>query len=81
MKIRSGFVSNSSSSSFTIFPSKSQELTTGEVAVGVLETVLAEYKADNYDHSHITKALSALKKVAKKIDQPIFIPWTRNYET
>jgi hypothetical protein len=77
MKIRTGFVSNSSSSSFIIRGTAS----THEVAKKMYLIMIEDYKEFEYklprEHEEVMKWFD--KNIG--FDDPIIIPWTINYET
>ena len=79
MKTRSGFVSNSSSSSFIILDKK---MTTFQFAAMAMELVQQDWKElDNgKDHPYYEKTMALLKGY-QELDIPVFIPWTCNYPT
>jgi len=78
MKTRTGFVSNSSASSFII---KAKEETTATVALKMLEEIIVDYEQyfAKKDPDKINAA-EFLKK-NKSYDKPICLPWSINYET
>ena len=84
MKIRNGFVSNSSSSSFII---ARKNATTAEVALFMLFEVLSdsiEWESDDIiEEDREQKIRAAIKWLDKnqQYNEPIFIPWTCNYST
>ncbi len=81
MKIRNGFVSNSSSSSFVV----SNNMTTAQVATIMLYGVKRDHEkwAKNSGDvfvDGVEKAISWLES-NQQFDEPIAFPWTINYET
>lgn len=81
MKIRNGFVSNSSSSSFVVTRSGA---TTAEVAIMMLFEVLSdgmEYDFYESDRDGIIRAAIDWLDRNQQYNEPIWIPWTCNYST
>jgi len=79
MKLRNGFVSNSSSSSFVIWDAKQ---TTSKVMLEMLKLVHTEYKDEEWKEG--AKAIDKVIKWLKKnpaFDKPLLYPNTCNYET
>jgi len=78
MKIRSGFVSNSSSSSFIL----NHPMTTAEVATIMLYEVKKDWMSypDPSIPDNFQDAISWLKD-NQNYDEPILFPWSCNYET
>lgn len=80
MKLRYGFVSNSSSSSFIVH---SPDQTTAQTMREMLKLVKAEWKEEKTGR----KMINAITKVIKwlqshpKFDKPLLYPNTCNYET
>lgn len=83
MKIRSGFVSNSSTSSFIVMEGKLD--TTARVALMMLSIILEEYEQDGFlDDSEVEDEMEeAINYLTDNIDydKPICFPWGINYET
>lgn len=79
MRIRSGFVSNSSSSSFTV---KDSDLdTTAKVALIMVAKIAEEREArDGVIDEKIEQAVDFLMENLD-IDYPICFPWSTNYNT
>ncbi len=82
MKIREGFVSNSSSSSFIVLEPKLT--TTARVALMMLSVVMEEYEGEGWLDGELEdemeKAIDFLSSNTD-YDQPICFPWGINYET
>jgi len=76
MKLRTDFVSNSSSSSFII----GGETKTIQVAKEMLEIIMVDNE-EYYAYDEVGRALKHLKKKSKDFDKNIIIPWSCNYET
>lgn len=77
MKIRYGFVSNSSSSSFVV---RDPNRTSSQIMREMLKLVKAEWKEEKYNTRSITKVIKWLQSHPKK-DTPLMFPRTCNYET
>jgi len=79
MKIRGGFVSNSSSSSFIV---KDHDLdTTGKVALMMVAKIAEEWVAEGEQTTNeLERAIDFLYENLN-IDDPICFPWSTNYET
>ena len=77
MKVRAGFVSNSSSSSFIVRGTA----TTQEIASAMLEIIFKHWEDFGYIPEQIH--LRAKNWLDKNIgfNDPVLIPWTTNYET
>lgn len=71
MKIRSGFVSNSSSSSFIVTGESSMT-----IALAMMSKVYEEWKP----HKQLAAAIK-YAKAHRKFDGNIHFPWSCNYET
>lgn len=80
MKVRLGFVSNSSSSSFLVNDRGIK--TIGECAFVMISLVAQEIKGSESDFSS-WKFDSALKWLEENVgyDEPIMFPWSVNFET
>lgn len=77
MKVRTGFVSNSSSLSFIV--SDPQIKTTAECAF-----IMLEYLIGKYDGRPVAKELGEARDWVEdnlEYNMPIVLPWTCNYET
>lgn len=82
MKIRQGFVSNSSSSSFIV--TEPNLTTTARVALMMLSVVMEEYDTDGYLTDDLLEEMeNAIDYLLNNIgyDEPICFPWGVNYET
>lgn len=82
MKIRRGFVSNSSSASFIVTEPKLT--TTARVALMMLSVVMEEYEAEDCLTDEVTEDMEdAISYLSENIDydEPICFPWGINYET
>lgn len=80
MKIRNGFVSNSSSSSFVIW---SSDRSTAQTMRDMLKLVRAEWREEGIKRPYvreITKCIKWLQSNYRK-DMPLLYPHTCNYET
>ena len=80
MKIRKGFVSNSSSSSFIVEGSA----TIAQVALAMMYEIRSDWESSNYDSWDPPKRFyEALKWVSENqnYDKPLLIPWSTNEET
>jgi hypothetical protein len=77
MKVRYGFVSNSSSSSFIVHDANR---TTSQIMRDMLKILKAEWKEEKYNTRQLTKVIKWLQTHPKK-DIPIVYPRTCNYET
>lgn len=79
MKVRNGFVSNSSSSSFLVNDKSIKSI--GECAYFMLNLVAQEYEEREWDLSpEFVKALEWLEENTE-YDEPIMFPWSINEET
>jgi len=74
MKIRQGFVSNSSSSSFILGCE-----TTAEALGEILDAL--ELEGELWTSPDVQKAREFLEQVGKGFNEPIIYPYTINYET
>ena len=76
MKIKTDFVTNSSSTSFIV---NDKSLTIKEVAIKMIDLIVKEYKRDFPGEGKFTWAISAKKKL-KKLDYNtnLIIPWSCN---
>ncbi len=84
MKVRHGFVSNSSSSSFLL----DTTATTSEIALHILTHMIKDYESWSLEESprddersDIYQAAVEFCKINSTFDENIMIPWTCNYET
>lgn len=75
MKVRKGFVSNSSSSSFIV-----NATSTKEIAIKMMEFLVKREDEDSFFAEKKKIFDENIKKVTD-LDTPIYIPWTCNYET
>jgi len=78
MKVRNGFVSNSSSSSFIV----KEKMTTAELAKKMVNLIYEsrEGRGNNSSRKWTAPALEWLEKNINS-DEPIIIPWSCNYDT
>lgn len=78
MKIRTGFVSNSSSSSFVVY-----NTTTSQVTLEMLEIINQDWKEyDENKRNHPKyKEVKKFLKSQPNLDGNIIIPWSTNYAT